>query len=206
MKTGRGTPVLLGLALVIGAVFVAGFVFPYFALNQQTFGSFWPERGWLLLHIVAGMAALLLGPFVLWLGLNRRRMSVHRRLGIGYMTSVGLSGIGALYLAFHTDLGWEYAMGLVGLATAWLVTTGLALASIRRRLIEQHKEWMIRSYVVTFGFVNFRILAGVLQIAGIGTLIEQLDAASWFCWSIPLLITEAVLQGGKIFSARDVVR
>jgi hypothetical protein len=140
MKTGRGTPVLLGLALVIGAVFVAGFVFPYFALNQQTFGSFWPERGWLLLHIVAGMAALLLGPFVLWLGLNRRRMSVHRRLGIGYMTSVGLSGIGALYLAFHTDLGWEYAMGLVGLATAWLVTTGLALASIRRRLIEQHKE------------------------------------------------------------------
>jgi hypothetical protein len=59
---------------------------------------------------------------------------------------------------------------------------------------------MIRSYVVTFAFVNFRILAGVLQAAGVGALQEQLAVASWFCWAVPLLVTEAVLQGRKIFA------
>ena len=88
-----------------------------------------------------------------------------------------------------------------GLAVAWLVTTGLALVSIRRRLIVQHQEWMIRSYVVTFAFVNFRIFAGILHALGVGTLPEQLAAASWFCWAVPLLMTEAVLQGRKIFKS-----
>jgi hypothetical protein len=60
---------------------------------------------------------------------------------------------------------------------------------------------MIRSYVVTFAFVTFRIFAGIAQAAGVGTLQEQLAAASWFCWAVPLLITEAVLQGKKIFAA-----
>jgi hypothetical protein len=27
------------------------------------------------------------------------------------------------------------------------------------------------------------------------------SAASWFCWAIPLLITEVVLQGKKVFKA-----
>jgi hypothetical protein len=58
---------------------------------------------------------------------------------------------------------------------------------------------MIRSYEVTFAFENFRILAGILQVAAVGTLNEQLAAASWFCWAVPLLVTEVVLQGRKIF-------
>jgi hypothetical protein len=66
-------------------------------------------------------------------------------------------------------------------------------------LIEQHREWMIRSYVTTFGFVNFRILVGVLTVANVGTLIDRLVAASWFCWAFPLLFTELILQGRKIF-------
>jgi hypothetical protein len=49
--------------------------------------------------------------------------------------------------------------------------------------------------------VNFRIFAGIMQTAGVGTLVEQLSAASWFCWAIPLLITEVALQGKKVFKA-----
>jgi hypothetical protein len=194
--------VLLGLAILAAAIFLAGSAFPYFTLNQQRFGPYWPKRGWLLLHIVPGMIALSTGPFVLWLGLNRRRMKLHRGLGIVYMSSIAVSSIAAFYLATHTDFGWIFGAGLSGLATAWIITTALALVSIRKRLITQHQEWMIRSYVVTFAFVNFRIFAGVLQAAGVGTMIEQFSAASWFCWAVPLLITEIALQGRKIFTAQ----
>ena len=204
----RSTPtlwskVVLVAALVTASGFIVGFVFPYFRLTPDALGPYWPKRGWLLLHITSGAVALLLGPFALWLGMGRRRMPLHRILGMTYMVSVTLSCAAAFYLAFHTDISWIFGMGLAGLATAWVITTGLAFISIRKRLIPQHKEWMIRSYVVTLAFVNFRILVGILEIAGVGTLVEQLNVASWFCWAVPLLVTEAILQGRKILQAQS---
>jgi hypothetical protein len=59
--------------------------------------------------------------------------------------------------------------------------------------------------VVTFAFVTFRALQGALSAANVGTLLEQLAVASWFCWAVPLLITEAILQGRKIVAVRRVL-
>ena len=83
-----------------------------------------------------------------------------------------------------------------------MITTGLEFASIRRSLIQQHKEWMIRSYVVTFVFVTFRVGEVVMQRAGIGEPLQNLTFLAWACWAVPLLITEAILQGRKIFAVR----
>ena len=53
-------------------------------------------------------------------------MTWHRRMGIAYLTAVVASAIGAFYLAFHTDGGLLFGAGLVGLAVAWLTTSGMA--------------------------------------------------------------------------------
>ncbi len=94
-----------------------------------------------------------------------------------------------------------FGHGLTGLGIAWIATTGLGCIAISRGVIHQHREWMIRSYVVTFAFVMFRVLAILLEVADAGTKLEQLPALSWICWSVPLLITECVLQGRKILAA-----
>jgi predicted membrane protein DUF2306 len=198
-QSGWGAAVVLGLALFLGLGFVAGFAFPYFAGGEEL--ARYPGRqGWLFLHLGGGMIALLVGPGQLWLGHKNRRIDLHRTLGLVYMASIAVSVTAAFYLATHTSLGWVFGAGLSGLAVAWIVTTGLAYAAVRRGLLHQHQEWMIRSYVVTFGFVFFRILVGVLQATGVGSVSEQLNAASWFCWAAPLLVTEAILQGRKIFA------
>jgi len=191
--------VVLGLAGIAAAVFLVVFALPYFKLDPDKLSLYRGKEGWIFLHIATGAVALSLGPFVLWHGLKRRRMMLHRRIGAAYMIAVGFSSIAGFYLAIHTNIGWVFGMGLAGLATAWVATTGLAYICIRRRRIEQHKEWMIRSYVVTLAFVNFRILVGVLQAAGVGTNVEQLTAASWFCWAVPLLLAELILQSRKIW-------
>jgi Predicted membrane protein (DUF2306) len=118
------------------------------------------------------------------------------------MTGVGIGSVGGFYLATHTDFGWIFGAGLFGLATAWVSTTTLAYLAIRRSLIDQHKEWMIRSYVVTFAFVTFRVIQPALQAARIGTELEQLAVAAWACWAVPLLITELVIQGRKVLAVR----
>ena len=198
----RATLVTLGLVAAIGLFFIAVAALPYFSLDEARFGPYWPRRWWLLAHITSGIVALLAGPVQLWLGFADRRVEVHRRLGVIYVSAVVVSSIAAYYLAWNTSGGWVFGSGLAGLATAWLITTGMAWLAIRRHLFEQHKEWMVRSYVVTTAFVSFRIFQEVLQRAGVGTTLEQLAISAWFCWSVPLLITEAVLQGRKVLAVR----
>ena len=191
-----------GLATIsIAALLAIGFfvdvALPYLRLDPEVLARYWPRRWWLLVHIAAGAVALLTGPAQLWLGISGRWTRWHRRLGLTYVTSVAVSSVAAFSLAAQTNLGWVFGAGITGLGIAWLVTTAMAMAAIRRGSIDQHREWMIRSYVVTFAFVTFRVVWSVLQAAGLGTLHEQLAASSWFCWAAPLLVTEAVLQGRK---------
>jgi hypothetical protein len=43
-------------------------------------------------------------------------------------------------------------------AAAWVVCTTAALITARNRQIIQHRQWMARSYAVTFTFVSSRVL------------------------------------------------
>jgi uncharacterized membrane protein len=201
-RPGTGSLALLGLAGLGAVVFIGIAAVPYYLqVDEGQFQQYWPMRGWLLVHISTGMVALLTGPVQLWLGLSDRYPGLHRNLGFVYMASVVVGAVAGYYLAFNTSGGIVFGSGLVGLATAWLATTGLAFLAIKRHLYEQHKEWMIRSYVVTFAFVTFRALDAVLATQGV-PLLEHIGISAWFCWSVPLLLNEVVLQGRKILRVR----
>lgn len=191
--------VAFGIATFVAVLFIFIFALPYFTMTLDQFGIYRPRHDWLLAHVAGGTVALLIGPMQLWLGFNRSSKVLHGILGVGYVLSVAVGSAAAFYLAAHTDFGWVFGMGMAGLGIAWTITTALAVAAICRRLIQQHREWMIRSYIVTFAFVIFRVLIKLFDVTHSGTLIEQFAAASWLCWSIPLLITESILQGRKIF-------
>jgi uncharacterized membrane protein len=199
-RASRWSAVILSAVALVAIVFVVVAALPYFNPAAAQWTRYSSRRWWLLVHISTGIVALLTGPVQLWLGLAQQRIDVHRRLGVIYMASVVASAVSAYYLAFNTTLGFIFAAGLTGLATAWLLTTALALVAIKRRQYDQHKEWMIRSYVVTTAFVTFRVFFNVLGIVGVGTRAERAAMMAWFCWAIPLLLTEAILQGRKIVS------
>jgi hypothetical protein len=195
---------LLGAAGFLAFSFWVIVALPYFTLDREHFGLFpdvfWPRRYQLLLHIAGGTVALLAGPLQLWLGETRRQLGWHRKLGKVYVAGVAIGGLGAYYLALTTpaEPGWVYASGLFGLVLAWTITTGMAYLAIRSRVIEQHREWMIRSYVVTLAFVFFRLFVAVLEGFHIGEPLERYRAAAWICWAVPLLITEPFLQLRKL--------
>jgi uncharacterized membrane protein len=195
--------VAISLIALVALGFFVSVALPYLLLDPAVLARYEPRRAWLLIHVAAGAVALLTGPIQLWLGIGDRAAHVHRRLGVAYVTAVAIGSLAAFYLAAHTNLGWGFGAGITGLGIAWLVTTTLAIGAIRRGFIEQHKEWMIRSYVVTFAFVTFRAMWALLQASGVGTRAEQLAMCSWFCWAVPLLAVEAVLQGRQIFGNRQ---
>jgi len=203
-RAHRTALVVLTLVFLAGVLFIVQAAVPYFALDQKQFGVYWPRRWWLVAHIALGIVALLSGPLQLWLGLSDQRPELHRKLGFIYMAAVLLSGAAAYYLAFNTDFGVVFGAGLAGLATAWWLTTGMAFAAIKRQLYDQHKEWMIRSYVVTTAFVTFRAVFPLLQSSGVADQAAAAALSAWSCWAVPLMICEAVLQGRKILGVKPV--
>jgi len=198
----RGTIVVLGAPTVIALWFISGFALTYLTTEPAEFGIYWPRHRWLLGHVIAGIVALLLGPAQLWLGTNTITGTVHRVLGVLYVTAVAVSGTAAVYLAVHTDFGWVFGMGFISMTAVWWVSTALAIIAICLHRVEQHREWMIRSYIVTFAFVTVRVFEVVLDAAKLGTIVERKAAASWLAFAIPLFLTECILQGRKIFARR----
>jgi uncharacterized membrane protein len=208
---GVGSKTLIGLAALAALAFVALAALPYFSMlasedtarrTLQDFQfAYWPKRPWLLTHIAGGLIALLTGPVQLWLGLHNVKMELHRKLGLVYIAGMAIGSIGAFGLALKTDGGPVFGSGLFFLGVAWVTTTSLAFVAIKKGLVDQHKEWTIRSYVVTFGFVTFRATQLALQAAGVG-LQPAIEISAWSCWALPLLATEAVIQGRKVLQVR----
>ncbi len=193
----------LQVALLSLAAALAWFVVPrlhyladYSAVSYSAY--FWPRRLGLLVHLCGGLVAVACGLVQIWLGLTHRVGRLHRSLGKAYAAGVLIASVGGLYLALTIPAHVAYAAGLVMLNAAWIVTTGMALYAIRLRRIEQHRDWMLRAYTVTFAFVTFRLVGSWLR-AWIAVpedpIADDVDTLmAWACWAVPLLATETGIQ------------
>ncbi len=186
---------VLATALLCAAGFAGWFinrdVTQYLTLDPKIFTDYyWTRRFGLLLHVGGGSVALTTGVVQLWLGLTGRTRRLHRLLGRVYVIGVLCGASAGLYMAATIPPpGGFYASGLVGLEIAWIITTSIAYLSIRRGAVDLHRKWMIRSYVVTFGFVVLRVVVSVMTMFNVGTDDSRYGLAAWLCWTLPLLLT-----------------
>jgi len=189
--------VMIGL---IALYFVIDRVFPYTNFNIEQYRDYWPEKWWLVGHLLGGMTAILIGPFQFSKQFRNRYLKVHRTMGKIYLIAILIGSICAFYMSFTVapNFNRAWSVALFFLALPWLLTTLMAYRMIRIKRIPQHREWMIRSYVVTFAFVLFRFID---ESAFASSLMEdpgqRAPTVIWISWAIPLLITEIALQWNK---------
>ncbi|HWY19843.1 MAG TPA: DUF2306 domain-containing protein [Candidatus Acidoferrum sp.] len=193
------------LTLAVGFV-IKYVLFYYRHYDAASFDVYWPRRGWLFLHINGGALALLMGPWQFWTGLRQRNLAIHRWAGRLFLLGVALGVTGAVGLSITSTYGWGFAVGLMGLASAWLITTSMAYYTIRKGLVALHKEWMIRAYVVTFAFVTFRILSDYGPTSRLQPENDRSLTISWVCWVVPLAVTEMIFQMKRVRAATSARR
>ena len=181
--------------VTLAVLFVLKYVLFYFRhYDPVSFDIYWPRRGWLFLHMTGGTVALLTGPLQFWTGLRKRNMAFHRWTGRLFLAGITLGVAGSVGLAVTTTNGWAFETALMGLALAWATTAAIAYVSIRKLLIDMHKEWMIRAYVVTFAFVTFRFLQEYSPLSRLRPENDRDTTIAWACWVVPLAITELLFQ------------
>jgi len=186
--------------IIVGAValyFAYRYAFHYFRWNEQSYGYYWAFRLPLIFHVGGGLAALLVGVFQLWSGTNAQAMGTHPFSGWVYITAVLIGSLAGMVLSvISAAYGFAWAVGVFVLAAAWFAITGMALLCIKRRDIKAHRQWMMRSYIVTFAFVIFRITTDYVPAeAWWGVSLEEMSVAMiWPVWVVPLITYEIFLQ------------
>lgn len=188
------------VVLVLLAYFIQKNVPRYFVFTPESYGKyFWPRISWLFPHVASGLLAALIGPLQFWPRMRREYLQAHRIAGRVYVATVVIGTIAAWGMALHIEGGPVYALGLSALGLAWITTTLMALIAIRRKNLLQHQQWMVRSYVVTFAFVTFRLCDEAMGAWHIMDENNRSMLLAWACWSVPLLIAEVAIQSGAIF-------
>ena len=193
-NAARRTMLWLGAGILAcyGCYFLWKALSTYGHFDASHYGPFWRARWWLVAHLTGGTLALTLGPFQFSTALRRRFAAAHRWVGRIYLLGVLLGAAASVYMGVIAEIK-PFGMALEFLALAWVTTSAMAYLTVVRRQFSAHREWAIRSYVVTFAFVLFRFLENV-HCFGSLSLEAHLVMNVWLAWAVPLLLTEVVLQ------------
>lgn len=153
-----------------------------------------PFKWWLLPHGLAGACALLLGPMQFSDRLRQRYLQLHRV--VGYVYAAGamiLAPLGAYIQYFEERMGSTRSFSVAAAADAALLmlTTAIALAFVLRGKIQQHRQWMTRSYAVALIFVEVRVIGG---LTGWDKSDRAIETIVWMCLIFAYPLADIVLQ------------
>lgn len=182
-------------------------LYPFLYLLLDMSGGFPASKGDLLQsklwniafyqHILLGAVAMLTGWSQFSKRIRNRNLNVHRTLGKIYVIAVVLSGAAGFYLALFATGGLMSSLGFSFLAVSWLFTTLQAYLLIRKREIDAHQYWMIRSYALCWAAVTLRLWIPFFQLATDLEFITAYRIIAWLCWVPNLVVAEIIVANLK---------
>ena len=167
-----------------------------------------PFKWWLLPHGAAAACALLLGPMQFSDRLRRRYIKLHRVLGWIYVCGALIGAPLGTYIQyrFNERLGdsRSFTIATVVDAVLWMTTTTIALIFARRGKIQQHRQWMTRSYAVAIVFLEVRFISGVGGWDSSGPAATEIIV--WASIALALLWADIANQWQDLWPARAPVK
>lgn len=146
------------------------------------------------IHIILALIALLTGP----IGLNKRirakSPTFHRWNGRIYMFSIVLNFVPGVYVSFYASGGILSTVGFLILDTLWLLSTIVGVFYIKKKNVQLHSSWMIRSFFLTFANMTIYIIVAIANHALKLPYGLSYSIAVWSCWPINLVLAEIAIR------------
>jgi uncharacterized membrane protein len=163
-------------------------------------------RWYLLPHGIMGACALLLGPLQFSDRLRQRFTKFHRVVGRFYVAGVFIGAPLGLYIQYFEERmggtrSFSFAAGTD--AALWMLTTAVAIFFILKGKIQQHRQWMTRSFAVAIVFLEVRVVGGVTGWENLGP--SAIETIVWMCVAFSLLFADIVLQWRDFSPSRSAV-
>ena len=86
-------------------------------------------------------------------------------------------------------------------AALWMLTTAVAIFFILKGKVQQHRQWITRSFAVAIVFLEVRVVAGVTGWKSDSAI----ETTVWMCVAFSLLFADIVLHWRDFSSSRPAV-
>jgi uncharacterized membrane protein len=152
-----------------------------------------PFQTLLLPHGVAAALALFLAPFQFSERLRRKYVTVHKTCGYLYIAGCYIGAPIGLYIQWIEEKMGTFSRSFT-IATAmdmalWMFATTMALIMIRQGKIQQHRQWMTRSFACALIFLEVRTIWHVFALPE-----SAVEIIIWACIAAAFPLADLVLQ------------
>lgn len=168
----------------------------FYGYRSRMFGeTLFHNQLWVVMHMIGGSMALLLGPMQFWPFMRKRFVSFHRLSGKIYMAGIALIGISAGRLSLISSCV-PCRISLFLLTVFAVLSTLFAWRAIKTRNTKVHRQMMVRSYVCVIAFVAVRIddvfslnfLFGEITDSTFRRVVNE-----YFFSFVPLIVAEIIM-------------
>jgi hypothetical protein len=171
--------------------------YSFLRLKQEAIATGWYLPAYYA-HVLVGGLILLTGFFQLFPGSQMRFPKIHRRLGYFYVMGIlFFAAPGGLIMSLFIGRGPVVLCSFLLQSILWFVFTAMAFDRVRKKQISAHREWMWRSFALTFAAITLRVYIFIFSWqADLGQPIAY-AVLSWLSWVPNLFIVEIFLQSTK---------
>lgn len=158
-------------------------------------------RWWLLPHGLLAACALFLGPLQFSDRLRRRFAKAHRVMGRFYVAGVFLGAPLGIYIQYFQErMGGPRSFTIAAAADAvlWIFATVMAMTFILRGKVQQHRQWMTRSFACALIFLEVRAIMGVFPVT-----LHFPEVVVWCCVAAAYPIADFALQMQELYRTRS---
>lgn len=154
----------------------------------------------LMLHVIGGMTALLLGPVQFVRLVRARWPRVHRATGRLYVLACALGAPAGFMLALGTTAGPVASVGFAIPALLWPLFTWLGWRAAVERRFADHREWMLRSYAITATAITLRLMLPASALLGYD-FYPAYRIIAWLAWITNLMVFEYHIRRTRVRTA-----
>lgn len=151
----------------------------------------------LVLHVLGGVVALLLGPLQFVQRIRDRWPAIHRANGRIYVAACAIGAPAGFMLALGTTSGPFAAVGFAIPALLWPLFTYLGVKCAMDDRFTEHRRWMLRSYAITSNAITLRLM---LPFAGLVLHLPFSSAypvIAWLSWMTNLALFELYIRRNR---------
>jgi len=161
-----------------------------------------PFHWFLLPHGMAAAFALFLGPLQFSDRLRRRFAKAHKVIGYFYIAGAYVGAPLGLYIQYFEERLGNFSRSFT-IATAfdagiWIYATTMALIFIRQGKIQQHRQWMTRSFACALIFLEVRLVLTLFSLPE-----SAAEIVVWSCVAAAFPLADLVLQVEETLRAKS---
>lgn len=115
------------------------------------------------IHVALACIAMATGLINFLKRVRDRSILVHRINGYVYLISVLVVVLTSGYMAPYATGGKIASIGFNAINMIWLIITATALVQIKKKRIQAHRNWMVRSYAFCFTNLSIHLVTALFH-------------------------------------------